>query len=201
MTGFCLIYKLNSYGISGQIFGLISSFPSNRWLWLVLDGKSLQEYPVNAGVPQEFILGSRLFLLYINDLPNDFICIIAIYADDTTLYSKWDRQQLELASELESDVQDTVDWGKKWLVDFKLGKLSWFHLTGLITMGLLMWKWMGLFLRKNHLLRCWGWPSLLNWIGVLTLSPLLKLLPIKLKTAWIWNCLRVSLHGNFDIFC
>ena len=27
-------------------------------------------------------------------------------------------QQLELASELESDLQDTVDWGKKWLVDF-----------------------------------------------------------------------------------
>ena len=37
-----------------------------------------------------------------------------------------------------------------------LGKLSWFHLTGLITMVLLMWKWMGLFLRKNHLFRCWG---------------------------------------------
>ena len=46
-----------------------------------------------------------------------------------------------------------------------LGKLSWFRLTGLIAMVLLMWKWMGLFLRKNHLLRCWGWLSLLNWIG------------------------------------
>ena len=43
-----------------------------------------------------------------------------------------------------------------------LGKLSWFRLTGLITPVLLMWKWMGLFLRKNHLLRWWGWPSLLN---------------------------------------
>ena len=42
-----------------------------------------------------------------------------------------------------------------------LGKLSWFCLTGLITLVLLMWKWMGL-LRKNHLLRCWGWPSLVN---------------------------------------
>ena len=28
-----------------------------------------------------------------------------------------------------------------------------------------MWKWMALFLRKNHLLGWWGWPSLLNWIG------------------------------------
>ena len=31
-------------------------------------------------------------------------------------------QQLELASEFESDLQDTVDWGKKWLVDFNAGK-------------------------------------------------------------------------------
>ena len=31
-------------------------------------------------------------------------------------------QQLELASNLESDLQDTVDWSKKWLIDFNAGK-------------------------------------------------------------------------------
>ena len=45
-----LLHKLKSYGISGQIFGLISSFLSNRRLQVVLDGKSSQVYPVNAGV-------------------------------------------------------------------------------------------------------------------------------------------------------
>ena len=94
---------------------------------MVLDGKSSQEHPVNAGVPHGSILGPTLFLLYINDLPDDVICNIAIYADDTTVYSKCDQvsylwQQLELASELESDLQDTVDWGRKWLVDFNSGK-------------------------------------------------------------------------------
>ena len=94
---------------------------------MVLDGKSSQEYPVNAGVPQGSILGPTLFLLYINDLPDDVICDIAIYADDTTLYSKCDQasdlwQQLELASELESDLQHNVAWGRKWLVDFSAGK-------------------------------------------------------------------------------
>ena len=94
---------------------------------MVLDGKSSQEYSFNVGVPPGSILGPSLFLLYINDLPDNVICDIAIYADDITLYSKFDQacdlwQQIELASELESDLRDTVDWGKKWLVDFNAGK-------------------------------------------------------------------------------
>ena len=113
-----VLHKLKSYGISGQVFGLISSCLSNRQLRVVLDRKFSQEYPVNAGVPQGSILGPTFFLLYVNDLPDDVICNIAIYADDTTLYSKFDQTsdlwlQLELASELESDLRDTVDWGRK----------------------------------------------------------------------------------------
>ena len=102
-----LLHKLKSYGISSQIFGRISFFLSNRQLQVVLDEKSSQEYPVNAGFPQGSILGPTLFLLYVNDFPGDVTCDIAIYADDTTLYSKCDQasdlwQQLELASVLES---------------------------------------------------------------------------------------------------
>ena len=72
------LHKLTSYGISGQIFGLISSFLSNRRLRVVLDGESLQEYPVKTGVPQGSILGPTLFLLYINDLPDGVICMLMI---------------------------------------------------------------------------------------------------------------------------
>ena len=84
-----LIFLTNfkSYGMSSQIFGLISSFVSNRRLQVGLDGKSSEEYPVNAGVLQDSTLGVTLFLLYINGLPDDVICDIAIYADDTTLCS------------------------------------------------------------------------------------------------------------------
>ena len=86
-----LIHTLKSFGISGQTCGLISSFLTNRRLRVVLDGMSSQEYPANAGFPQGFILGPSLFLLYINVLPDDVICSIAIYADDTTLYCKCDQ--------------------------------------------------------------------------------------------------------------
>ena len=92
--------------------GLISSFLSKKWLQVVLNGKSSQEYPVNAGILNSSILGPTLFLLYSNELP-DVICDITIYADDTTFCSKCDQasdpwQQPELSSELESDLQDTV---------------------------------------------------------------------------------------------
>ena len=94
---------------------------------MVLDGKSSQEYPVSAGVLQGFILDPTFFLLCTNDVLDDVICNIAIYADDITLYSKcvqvfglW--QQLELASEHESYLRDTVDWARKWLIYLNAGK-------------------------------------------------------------------------------
>ena len=75
----------------------------------------------------ELLKASFLVLLqYINDLP-DVICKIVIYADDTTVpymchqpSDLW--QQLELTLELESDLQDTVDVGRKWLFDFNARK-------------------------------------------------------------------------------
>ena len=83
---------------------------------------------------QEFLKDLFLVLLYIvfyytlvNNLPADVICNITVYADDTTLCSKCDQasnlwQELELVSEFESDIQDTVDLGKKWLIDFSAAK-------------------------------------------------------------------------------
>ena len=88
---------------------------------MVLYGKFSQEYPVNDRVPQGPTLYPAFFLLYINYLPDSVICNIAIYADDTTVYYKYEQasdlcQELEVASELEFYVQDTVYWGRKWLV-------------------------------------------------------------------------------------
>ena len=177
-----LLQKLKSYGISGQIFGLLTSFLSNRRFRVVLNGKSSQEYPVNAGVPQGSILGPTLFLLYINDLPDDVTYNIAIYADDTSLYSKCDqasdlRQQLELASELESNLRDTVDWSKKWLVDFNAGITQLVLFDQSKNTGPIDVKMDGSVLKEKSPFKMLGLISLLNWIGALTLSLLLKLPP------------------------
>ena len=80
-----LLHKLTSYEISGQTFGRISSSLSNRWFRVFLEGKSSKEYPFNAGVSQDSILVTALFLLFINDVLDDVIYSVAIYADGTSL--------------------------------------------------------------------------------------------------------------------
>ena len=87
-------------------------------------------------------------------------CNVAIYADDTTLYSKCDQasdlwQQLELASELEFDLRDDVDWGRKWLVGFNAGKTQLVSFDRSNT-GAIDVKMDGSVLQEKSSFRCWG---------------------------------------------
>ena len=89
------------------------------------------------------------------------------------------------------------DWtgARNGLLILVLEKINLFSLTSLITLVLLMWIWMGLFLRKNHLLRCWGWLFLPYWVGAPSLSLLLKLHPQKLKLWFVvWTEESISIN-------
>ena len=96
---------------------------------MVLYWKSLKEYQVNAGVPQGSIFGPTPFLLYINNLPDDVICDTAMYADDI----------LSILSVSRYLIYKTVWTGaKNGLLITMLEKLTWFRLTSLITLMLLI---------------------------------------------------------------
>ena len=122
-----LLHKLPSYGISGRIFGIIKSFLSGRKFQVILDGQKSATYNIVSGVPQGSILGPILFLIFINDLPDNLICDLGIYADDTTLYSSLSHKssnhvRSQMAKSLESDLSSIVEWGKRWLVIFNVSK-------------------------------------------------------------------------------
>ena len=60
---------------------------SGRYQRVLLNGQTSSWRPVLAGVPQGSILGPLLFLIYINDLPNDLKSNAKLFADDTSLFT------------------------------------------------------------------------------------------------------------------
>ena len=82
-----LIYKIKSMGISGELLNLLENYLSDRYQMVVLNGQTSSWTPVLAGVPQGSILGPLLFLIYINDLPNELQSNAKLFADDTSLFA------------------------------------------------------------------------------------------------------------------
>ena len=150
-----LLHKLKSYGISGQIFDLISSFLSNRRLRVVLDEKASQEYPVNTGVFKGPFLDLHFFyytlitfLMMVSVILLSMLMIllfILIVIRHLICSNNWNwLLNVNL-------IYETLCTGAGiGLLISMLGKPNWFFLASLITM------------RKSHLLRCWGSPSVLN---------------------------------------
>ena len=153
-------HKFKTYGISGQIFGLISSLLSNARLQVVLDGKSLQEYPVNGQVPWGSVLVPTLsyytlmtFLMMLSVILLSMLMILLSIL--SVIRHLICGNNLNWLLNLNLIYETVCARARSDLLISTLEKLSWFHLTSLITLMLLMWKWVGLFLRKNHLLKCW----------------------------------------------
>ena len=104
-----LIFKLRKYGICGNVLKWIESFLYNRKQRVNIDGYFSRWKIVNAGVPQGSTLGSFLFLLFINDIENEVLNNIKMFADDTSLYCVVE-DQTSAAESLNEDLECIYQW-------------------------------------------------------------------------------------------
>ena len=112
-----LLYKLETYGIEGQLLSLLKNYLENREQRVVLNGQTSDWKKINSGVPQGSVLGPLLFLIYINDLPDGITSICKIFADDTSLFSKV-LDINESANKLNTDLEKITKWAHQWKMQF-----------------------------------------------------------------------------------
>ena len=117
-----LLKKVHHYGIRGTTYQWISSFLNSRTQQVLVEGQSSEKVPVVSGVPQGSVLGPVLFLIFINDLPEDINSRTRVFADDCILYrqiSSENDQQL-----LQEDLDRLATWEKTWGMEFHPQKCS-----------------------------------------------------------------------------
>ena len=112
-----LLYKLKCYGVEGTFLNILENYLTNREQKITLCGQSSSWLGVNAGVPQGSVLGPLLFLIYINDLPDNLVSRAKLFADDTSIFStvfNVDRS----CSELNQDLDLIKRWAYQWKMAF-----------------------------------------------------------------------------------
>ena len=112
-----LLYKIKSMGISGELYSLLESYLSGRLQRVVLNGQTSSWRSVLAGVSKGSILGPLLFLIYINDLPNELKSNVKLFADDTSLFTIV-KDKNESANTLNNDLMLISKWAYNWKMLF-----------------------------------------------------------------------------------
>ena len=112
-----LLHKLRSYGIRGSLLKWIETWLIGRQQRVVIYGHTSEWKNVTSRVPQGSVLGTLLFVLYINDLPDSVAHQIKLYVDDSEII----RSELDCAS-LQTDIDAAVNWSHKWLMPFNIDK-------------------------------------------------------------------------------
>ena len=112
-----IIFKLETYGVKGKLLNLIKNYLHARYQRVVLNGQTSTWELVKSGVPQGSVLGPLMFLIYINDLPDNIQSTCKIFADDTSLFSLVFNKDIS-QDELNNDLQKVSDWAFQWKMQF-----------------------------------------------------------------------------------
>ena len=123
-----LLWKLHQYGIRGHVLGWIRAYLGSRSQQVVIDGEESESVPVTSGVPQGSVLGPILFLVYINDLPDEVRSQVRLFADDTALYLTMESE--DDSSALQNDLDILSAWESRWDMEFNPSKCQVVHVTG-----------------------------------------------------------------------
>ncbi len=111
-----LIFKIEIYGIKGNLINWLTSYLTYRKQKVVINGNSSDIQCLKAGVPQDFVLGPLLFLLYNNDFCKNVLCKDFMFADDTSLLKQIRNNMHHAASIVNKDLEAINDWCRQWLV-------------------------------------------------------------------------------------
>ena len=122
-----LAMKLEHYGITDHNLGWIKSFLNDRTQQVVLEGTKSGTIPVTSGVPQGTVLGPLLFILYINDLPDQVTSSTRLFADDSLVYRIIRKPQD--AETLQTDLDALQRWEKQWSMEFNATKCHTLRFT------------------------------------------------------------------------
>ena len=122
-----LLHKLDYYGIRGSTHKWISSWISGRSQQVVLDGQASDPVPVLSGVPQGSVLGPILFLIFINDLPDNIKSSVRLFADDYVLYRNI--HSLQDCLILQGDLDSLGLWEADWQMKFNVAKCHSMRVT------------------------------------------------------------------------
>ena len=115
-----LLKKLEAYGIGENILDWISSFLKGRKQRVVIKGTASSWVDVLSGVPQGNVLGSILFLIYINNIIDNLKCNAYLFADDMKLFT--DVKNNSDALKLQNDFNLVVKWTDRWLLKLNISK-------------------------------------------------------------------------------
>lgn len=117
-----LLAKIASYKFDAAIQDWIGEYLRNRKQRVMLNNEASDWLNVTSGVPQGSVLGPLLFVIYINDLPEDLKCPVKLFADDTKLYKEI--KSSEDSTALQSDLDTLSLWSKNWKLSFHPQKCS-----------------------------------------------------------------------------